>query len=280
MSSTFECGRYSFELGGQSSSPLIMGILNVTPDSFSDGGAHLALGHALDHAEQMIVDGVDIIDVGAESTRPGATPLSLQEELDRVMPVLYALRDCGVPLSVDTYKPTVMREALHAGVDMINDINAFREEGAIDAIKESACGLCLMHMQGAPQTMQDSPQYLNVVKQVCDFLQARTQALYEAGIAKERITIDPGFGFGKTLEHNVTLLQRLHDVQASFSLPVLAGLSRKGMLGTITGRDVDKRQSASVAAALIAMKNGASILRVHDVAATIDAVKVWNFIQQ
>ena len=256
--------------------PLVMGILNVTPDSFSDGGSFLSLEAAVDRAEQMIADGVDIIDIGGESTRPGSTPLPVQQELDRVMPVVYALRDCGKPLSIDTYKPEVMRETLVAGADMINDINGLLAPGAVEAVGSSDCGLCVMHMQRNPETMQISPAYQDVVGEVTAFLRARVVELETAGIERERMCVDPGFGFGKTLEHNLVLLKNIGLMQNALGLPLLAGLSRKTMIGTITGKLPSQRTAGSVAAALAAAANGARILRVHDVAETVDALKVWQ----
>ena len=253
-----------------------MGILNVTPDSFSDGGRFHALESALYHAEKMIADGVDIIDIGGESSRPGAQPLPLREELQRVIPVLHALRDCGKPLSVDTYKPEVMREALIAGADMINDIGGFRMQAARDAVKDSDCGLCAMHMQSDPQTMQVKPEYQNVVEEVASFLHQRMTDLEEAGVNRDRICIDPGFGFGKTLVHNIELLRNLDRLRNTADVPLLAGLSRKSMIGAITGRAVEDRLSGSLAAALWAAAHGADILRVHDVGQTMDALKVWQ----
>ena len=255
-----------------------MGILNVTPDSFSDGGQFQSLELALSHAEQMIADGVDIIDIGGESSRPGATPLSEQEELDRVMPVLYALRDCGKALSLDTTKPRVMREAIAAGVDMINDINAFRSEGAIAAVaaNDGDCALCLMHMQGEPRTMQQAPVYADVVDEVGHFLLQRVAALEAGGVERRRLCIDPGFGFGKTLVQNLQLLQQLPRLQERLGLPVLAGLSRKSMIGSITGKAVEGRLAGSIGAALAAVAGGARIVRVHDVAETVDALAVWQ----
>jgi dihydropteroate synthase len=257
------------------SRPLVMGILNVTPDSFSDGGEFHSLDQALSHAERMIADGVDIIDIGGESSRPGAQPLPLEEELRRVMPVLYALRDCGKPLSIDTYKPEVMREALAAGADMINDINGFRAEGALTAVNESDCALCIMHMQKDPQTMQLSPEYRDVVGDVVQFLRDRAVAMESAGIDRSRLCIDPGFGFGKTLEHNLALLANIDRMVEETGLPVLAGLSRKSMIGAITGKPVEQRLAGSIAAALAAVAHGAGIVRVHDVAETVDALKMW-----
>jgi dihydropteroate synthase len=270
-----KCGRFRLPVQ-QGRRPLVMGILNLTPDSFSDGGRHNSLEFALAHAEQMIADGVDIIDIGGESTRPGIAPLSLQEELERVMPVIYALRDCGKPLSIDTYKPAVMREALLAEVDMINDINGFRAEGAIDAVKDSEAGLCVMHMQGEPQTMQQEPRYGDVVAEVGDFLRRQVRQLCAAGVARERICIDPGFGFGKTLEHNLALLRNTRRLIADLGLPLLAGMSRKSMVGAITGKPLDKRMAGSIGAALAAAAQGAMIVRVHDVAETVDALAMWQ----
>ncbi len=276
MNNYFECGRYRFPLQESESRPLVMGILNITPDSFSDGGQFQGLDAALSHAEQMIRDGVDIIDIGGESTRPGATPLSLDEELSRVMPVIYALRDCGKPLSVDTYKTQVMREAILADVDMINDINGFRAPGAIDVVAKADVGLCVMHMQNTPSDMQLQPEYDDVNTQVTDFLDAMVADLLNAGIAPQRICLDPGFGFGKTLQHNVAMLKNIDQFQARFGMPILAGLSRKSMLGAITGKSVEQRLAASIAASIAAVANGAKILRVHDVAETVDALAVWR----
>lgn len=256
-----------------------MGILNVTPDSFSDGGRFQSLELALSHAEQMIAEGVDIIDIGGESSRPGAQSLPLDEELRRVMPVIYALRDCGKPLSVDTCKPEVMREAIAAGVDMINDINGFRATGTLIAVKEGDCALCIMHMQRDPSTMQLQPQYEDVSSDVAAFLEQRVTAMEVEGIRRERLCIDPGFGFGKTLEHNLALLKNLGKFAAELGLPVLAGVSRKSMIGAITGKPVEQRLAGSIAASLVAIAHGARILRVHDVDETIDAIKVWQAVQ-
>lgn len=253
-----------------------MGVLNVTPDSFSDGGKYSSLDLTLSRAEQMIAEGVDIIDVGGESSRPGAQALSLDEELNRVMPVLYALRDCGKPISIDTYKPEVMHEVLVAGADMINDINGFRAEGALDAVKDSDCALCIMHMQSTPQVMQSRPKYHDVVAEVTAFLLERVAALTAAGISRSRICVDPGFGFGKTLAHNILLLKNIGEIQKAIGLPLLAGMSRKSMIGAITGKSVENRLAGSLSAALVAASNGAHILRVHDVAEMVDALAVWN----
>ncbi|WP_136419296.1 dihydropteroate synthase [Herbaspirillum sp. ST 5-3] len=268
-------GRYSFPMEEQAR-PLVMGILNITPDSFSDGGQFHSLDLALSRAEQMIADGVDIIDIGGESSRPGAEPLPLDEELRRVMPVLYALRDCGKPLSLDTYKPEVMREAIAAGVDMINDINGFRADGALSVVKESDCALCIMHMLRDPTTMQVTPHYDNVTEEVTAFLRERVAAMEQTGIDRRRLCIDPGFGFGKTLEHNLALLRDLGRMADEVGVPILAGLSRKSMIGAITGRPVEQRMAGSVAAAIAAVARGARIVRVHDVAETMDALKVWQ----
>ncbi len=253
-----------------------MGVLNVTPDSFSDGGSFQSLEVAVSRAEQMIAQGVDLIDIGGESSRPGAPSLPLRQELQRVMPVLYALRDYGKPLSVDTYKPEVMREAIAAGTDMINDINGFRAPGAIDAVLDSDCALCIMHMQSTPQTMQDRPEYRDVVLEVIDFLRERVASLTDAGIDPRRLCIDPGFGFGKTVAHNFALLRHSGQIQAALNLPLLAGLSRKSMIGAVTGKPVEQRLAGSLAGALAAVAHGASIVRVHDVAETVDAFKVWQ----
>ena len=267
-------GRFGFNLQGTQA--LVMGILNITPDSFSDAGRYQHLEFALSRAEQMMLDGADILDIGGESSRPGAPPLPLADELQRVMPVLYALRDCGKPLSVDTYKPEVMREAILAGADMINDINGFRAPGAIDAVRGSDCALCIMHMQSVPQTMQDQPQYEDVVREVIDFLRERVDAMVGAGIERERLCVDPGFGFGKTVEQNYALLRATRQLRGELGLPVLAGLSRKSMIGAVTGRPVEQRLAGSIAGALAAVAQGAEIVRVHDVAETVDALKVWR----
>ncbi|MGK5029619.1 dihydropteroate synthase [Janthinobacterium sp. MDT1-19] len=267
-------GRFGFNLQGTQA--LVMGILNITPDSFSDAGQYQHLEFAISRAELMIVDGVDIIDIGGESSRPGARPLPLQDELQRVMPVLYALRDCGKPLSIDTYKPEVMREAILAGADMINDINGFCAPGAIEAVQDSDCALCIMHMQSVPQTMQYQPQYEDVVREVIAFLRQRIETMTAAGIARERLCVDPGFGFGKTVEQNYALLRATRQLRSELDLPVLAGLSRKSMIGAVTGRPVKQRLAGSVAGALAAVAQGAEIIRVHDVAETVDALKVWR----
>ncbi len=274
-----QCGHYRLAVAGDAARPLVMGILNVTPDSFSDGGQFASLDLALSHAEQMIADGVDIIDIGGESTRPGAPPVSEDEELRRVMPVVFALRDCGKPLSVDTRRPKVMREVLAAGADMINDIEGFRDPDSLAAVSDSDCAICIMHMQGEPQSMQQSPHYDDVVGEVGEWLRERTSRAIAAGIAAERICIDPGYGFGKTAQHNLRLLARQQDLQHATGLPLLVGLSRKSTIGLITGKPVEHRMAGSVAAALLAVTNGASIVRVHDVAETVDALKVWRAVR-
>lgn len=273
MRQYLQCGRFGFSLGNKA---LVMGILNVTPDSFSDGGRFQSLEFAVSRAEEMIAEGVDMIDIGGESSRPGAPSLPLAQELERVMPVLYALRDMGKPLSVDTYKPEVMREAILAGVDMINDINGFRAPGALEAVANSDCGLCVMHMQGTPQDMQHSPAYGDVVGEVIQFLRDRVQAMTDAGIDRDRICIDPGFGFGKTVEHNYALLRNIGRMRQELGLPVLAGVSRKSMIGAVTGKPVEQRLAGNLAGALAAVAQGARIVRVHDVVETVDALKVWH----
>jgi dihydropteroate synthase len=273
MRQYLQCGRFGYDLARR---PLVMGILNVTPDSFSDGGRYQALEFAVERAEQMIKDGVDIIDIGGESTRPGSPSVPVEEELRRVMPAIYALRELGYPLSIDTCKPEVMREAVIAGADMINDINGFRAPGAIEAVRDSDCALCVMHMKGTPQDMQANPDYGDVVAEVIAFLRERVEALLAAGVVRERITIDPGFGFGKSVEHNYALLQSISRMEKELGLPVLAGLSRKSMIGAVTGRSVEQRLAGSLGGALAAVAQGARIVRVHDVAETVDALKVWQ----
>ena len=269
-------GRYRLKISGPSFRPLVMGVLNVTPDSFSDGGRFSSLDAAITQAELMIGSGVDIIDIGGESTRPGSPPLSIEEELRRVMPVLYALRDCGKPISVDTRRPEVMQEAMIAGVDMINDITGFRDEDSLSQLRDSDCALCIMHMQGTPQTMQHDPSYDDVVREVSEFLAHRADAAVSEGIDRRRLCVDPGFGFGKTLEHNLALLANVERIQLELGLPLLVGLSRKGMIGKLTDKPVEQRMAGSIAAALYAIAQGARIVRVHDVAETVDAINVWQ----
>lgn len=273
--SFLHCGRFRLSLDRT----LVMGIINVTPDSFSDGGLNASPPLAVDFAERLIADGADILDVGGESTRPGAQPVGLQEELDRVIPVLEKLRGSPVPVSVDTYKAEVMRAAIAAGASMVNDVNALRAPGALQAVAASEAAVCLMHMQGEPRTMQDNPQYTDVVAEVRDFLVERIRACEAAGIARARIVADPGFGFGKRTEHNLALLRDLRALGA-LGVPLLTGLSRKSVLGGITRREVGDRVHASVAAALLAVANGAAIVRVHDVRATRDALAVWEAVRE
>lgn len=270
-----QCAEYLLDL----STPKVMGILNVTPDSFSDGGQFTNIDAAIAHAQQLIEDGADIIDIGGESTRPGATPVPLETELQRVIPVIQALAKCGVALSIDTYKPAVMQAAIKAGVHMVNDVFALQQPGAIEAVQDSAVGLCLMHMQGIPQTMQLQPQYQDVVQEVRQFLQQRVSHLSAAGIAKQRIAIDPGFGFGKKTQHNLTLLKQLAQIRFD-DLPILAGLSRKSILGQLAGGDPSQRLYASLAASVLAVSHGANIVRVHDVKATVEALKVTAAVLQ
>lgn len=257
--------------------PRIMGVVNVTPDSFSDHGRHFDRQVAIDHGLQLIAEGADILDVGGESTRPSAPEVPLEEELRRVLPVIEALAPRGVPLSIDTSKPEVMRRALAAGAVIVNDVRALQEPGAVEMVAGSDCGVVLMHMQGTPRTMQADPHYDDVVAEVGRFLRARFEVLRAAGVAAERVLLDPGFGFGKTVEHNLRLLARLRSLDVP--APLLAGLSRKSTLGAVTGRGVRERVHASVAAALIAVQNGAQVVRVHDVAATRDALAVWAAVQ-
>ena len=269
------CGKFHLDLAR----PKVMGIVNVTPDSFSDGGRYVSSDAAIAHAQQLIADGAAMLDIGGESTRPGAAEVGEQEELDRVLPVIEGLRGCEVPISIDTWKPVVMRAAIKAGASLVNDVNALQARDALQAVADSDAAVCLMHKQGAPQTMQQQPQYVDVVAEVSNFLRARIAAAEAAGIARARIVIDPGFGFGKTLAHNLNLLRHL-DALCALGVPVLAGLSRKSMLGAITGREVEDRVAASIAAALLAVQRGAAIVRVHDVRETVDALKVWRAIEE
>ncbi|MFY9972963.1 MAG: dihydropteroate synthase [Chromatiaceae bacterium] len=262
------------------SRPRVMGILNVTPDSFSDGGDHLDRAAALDHGRAMVAAGADLIDVGGESTRPGAAPVDLEEELRRVVPVIEVLAsELGVPISVDTSKPEVMTAAVAAGAGMINDVRALTCPGALETAGALGVPVCLMHMRGEPGTMQAAPAYGDVVREVRAFLAQRIAACTGAGIPSRRLLVDPGFGFGKTLGHNLSLLARLGELR-DLGAPILVGISRKSMLGAITGRPVEERLSASVAAALLAAERGADILRVHDVGGTVDALKVLEAVRQ
>jgi dihydropteroate synthase len=272
--SVLRCGAYRLDLAR----PRIMGIINVTPDSFSDGGAFLDPGRAEAQALRLVEEGADILDVGGESTRPGAQPIPVGEELARVLPVLDRLARLPVPVSVDTTKPGVMRIAVAHGAAMINDVRALAAPGALEAVAGSDVGVCLMHMRGDPGTMQSQAEYDDVVAEVRAFLAARAAACEEAGIARDRIVVDPGFGFAKRSRHNVALLARLGEIAAA-GLPVLVGLSRKSSLGELTQRPVGERLAASVAAALLAVERGASIVRVHDVAATRDALAVLEAVR-
>jgi len=256
-----------------------MGILNITPDSFSDGGQYLTLDEALKRAHQMIEEGVDIIDIGGESTRPGSEPVSADEELKRITPIIEALKKkSDIAISVDTYKPQVMKAVINLDVAMINDVYALSQPGAIDTIKHSKVGICLMHMQGTPKTMQVNPHYTNVVSEVKLFLDARVKHLISEGIDKSRMILDPGFGFGKTFEHNIALLQNLESFE-SLKLPLLVGLSRKSFIRKILNGDYDDHLSGSISAAIFSVIKGAKILRVHDVKETKSALKIINVAQ-
>lgn len=274
MMRELQCGRYMLDL----TRPRIMGIVNLTDDSFSGDGWQGQAEAAIAHGLRLIDEGADLLDLGAESSRPGAAPVSAQQEVDRLLPVLQGLAACGVPLSVDTAKPEVMRMALVGGADMINDIQALCAPGALELLAASAAGICLMHKQGTPQTMQHAPHYADVVRDVADFLAGRVKAVQQAGIAIARVCIDPGFGFGKTLEHNLCLLHHLDQMDV-LKLPLLVGLSRKSVLGAVTGREPKERLAAGIAAHVLAMVKGARILRVHDVAATRDAVAIYNAVE-
>ncbi|MGN2391697.1 dihydropteroate synthase [Pelomicrobium sp. G1] len=269
MNRSLRCGGFTLDL----SRPLVMGVVNVTPDSFSDGGRYLSAQAAIDHARRLVEEGADLLDIGGESSRPGAEPVPVEEELRRVMPVLEAVVALGVPVSVDTMKPQVMRAAIGVGAAMVNDILALRAPGALEAVAGSDVAVCLMHMQGEPRTMQVNPTYGDVVREVRDFLAERVAAAEAAGIERSRIVVDPGFGFGKDRSHNLALFRNL-PVFAALGVPVLVGLSRKSVLGRLTGRDVNERLAASLAAAVLAVERGAHIVRVHDVAATRDALAV------
>ena len=270
MTTHLDCGGRALDL----SRTAIMGILNITPDSFSDGGIFLSRDAAVAHALQMVEEGADLIDVGGESTRPGAQAVPLQEELDRVIPVVEALaRTVPVPISIDTSKPEVMRAAVTAGAGLINDVRALREAGALSTAAELAVPVCLMHMQGEPRSMQHSPAYKDLVSEVYDFLNERIAACSKAGIARQRIIVDPGFGFGKTAAHNLELLRRLAELR-KLGAPILAGLSRKSMIGALFNLPVAQRLNASVALAVVAVQNGAIMLRVHDVRATREAIRM------
>lgn len=269
------CGTYELDLAR----PRVMGIVNVTPDSFSDGGKFAITETAIQHGMELVGQGADILDIGGESTRPGAVPVPLEEELRRVIPVVEALAEkARVPISVDTYKPEVMKAAIAAGASIINDVFALTESGALEVVAGSNVGVCLMHSQGTPQTMQLDPKYDDVVREVRDFLQERMQACEAHGIKRNRIVLDPGFGFGKRSVHNIALLRELHAL-GELGQPILVGLSRKSVLGQLTGNDVDARMHASLSAAVISALKGARIVRVHDVKATVDALKVVTAVE-
>lgn len=258
--------------------PLVMGIVNVTPDSFADGGRYASTERAIEHGLALVVDGADIIDVGGESTRPGAPEVPLQEELDRVLPVVAALAAAGAAVSIDTRKPEVMGAAIALGAVMVNDVDALRAPGAIDICVSTGVAVCLMHMLGSPRTMQIAPHYDDVTTDVRAYLLNRAAAATVAGIAPERIILDPGFGFGKTSEHNLTLMRSLGELVSS-GFPIAVGFSQKATLGVITGRPVGQRMVASVVMALVAVQRGAALVRVHDVAETVDALKVWRAVR-
>jgi dihydropteroate synthase len=273
---TWQTSRFSIDL----SEPRVMGIVNVTPDSFSDGGRHVSTGAALRHCEQLLKDGAHILDIGGESTRPGSPAVSLEEELARVLPLARDAASLGVPISVDTYKAEVMRAVLDVGVDIINDVWALRQPGATAAVaSHPKCGVCLMHMHRDPQTMQTAPMSGDVVQSVLSFLKHHALELQALGVEKARIVLDPGIGFGKTVEQNFSLLAHQPVLRAA-GYPVLAGWSRKSSLGAITGLDVNDRMVPSVAAAVLAVERGASIVRVHDVRETVAALAVWNAMRQ
>jgi len=269
------CGRFRLSLHR----PLIMGIVNVTPDSFSDGGLLATPQAAIAHALRLIEEGADILDIGGESTRPGAQPVTVAQELERILPVLEGLRSAGVPLSVDTRKPEVMRQAIHAGASMVNDISALEAEGALEAVAASDVAVCLMHKRGEPQFMQQNPQYNDIVAEVRGYLAGRIAVAQAHGIPLERLLVDPGFGFGKSLEHNLALLRQMERF-AELGVPLLVGLSRKSMLGKITGREINDRLPASIVAAVLALQKGAQVLRVHDVAATRDAIQIIEHVER
>lgn len=273
MFPSLSCGRFRLDF----STPKIMAIINVTPDSFSGDGC-ATRDAALRAAELLIAEGAEILDVGGESSRPGALVVDVQEEIDRVVPVIEALAQFGVPLSVDTVKPAVMRESIRVGADMINDIAAFQAEGAVDVVKEATVALCVMHMKGQPDTMQRAPRYDDVFTEVAGFLADRVHSLVDAGVSSDRILVDPGFGFGKTVDHNFTLLKDLSRL-GELGYPVLVGMSRKSMLGAVTGRGISDRVVSGAVAAIVALQNGAKIVRTHDVAATRDAVRIWSALE-
>jgi dihydropteroate synthase len=266
-----QCGRFELDLH----KPRVMGIVNVTPDSFSDGGRFFDPEAAVSHARRLVEEGADLLDLGGESTRPGSAPVSEAEEIRRIVPVLRRLEELRTPVSVDTRRAGVMRAALDAGASMINDIQALTGPGALAAVSDSGCAVCLMHMQGEPATMQRDPHYDDVLAEVKSFLKERVEAAVAAGVARRRVVVDPGFGFGKNVAHNLELLRRLGEF-GELGVPVLAGWSRKSSLGKLTGREVGDRLAGSLAAALLALQSGATILRVHDVKETKDVIAVWE----
>lgn len=275
MKRIWKCGK--FELGLEGNTPLIMGILNVTPDSFSDGGHFFELESAVRHVQEMQSSGADIIDVGGESTRPGADSVGTEEEIRRVVPVIEAVSGFGVPISVDTFKAETARRALEAGASIINDISGLEDdESMLDVVVSSDAGVVVMHKQGVPSTMQNSPHYDDIVSEVTSYLKDRVELLVSAGIAKDRICVDPGIGFGKLLEHNIALLQNIDILNDATDCPVLVGLSRKSMLGSITGRDVEKRLGGSLGGLCYCMTHGVDVMRVHDVMESVDAAKVFG----
>ncbi len=275
MHKLWQCGRFEFAL----ERPILMGIVNVTPDSFFDGGQHDQADAAIAHARKLASEGAHILDIGGESTRPGAAPVSLEVELNRVMPVLEAMKDTGVALSIDTCKPEVMRAALAMGADIINDVTGMRDPHARAVVAEHAtCGVCVMHMQGEPRTMQLEPHYEDVVREVLEALLQQARSVEQLGVSRSRISIDPGLGFGKTVAQNYRLVAELETIVAS-GYPVVFGASRKSMLGAVTGRPVDQRLAGSVAAALAGVEHGAKVLRVHDVGETRDALMIWQSVK-
>ena len=268
----WQAGRFQLNLHH----PIVMGIVNVTPDSFSDGGLHGNTQSAMAHCEKLLQDGAQILDIGGESSRPGAPELTADEEWSRIGELVRDAIKLNVPISIDTYKPETMAKALDLGADIINDIRAFQEPGALEVVAQSqSCGICAMHMQGKPDSMQVAPSYQDPVLEVQYFLEDRAQALMAKGVAKSRITLDPGYGFGKTPEHNLSLLQRQREI-LELGFPLLIGWSRKSTIGVITGRPVEQRLAGSLAAALASIQNGARVIRVHDVAETVDVIKVWT----
>jgi dihydropteroate synthase len=275
MHKVWQCGRYEFSL----ERPILMGIVNITPDSFSDGGRHDHTDAAIAHARKLVAEGANILDIGGESTRPGAAPVALEAELARVMPVLEAVRDSGVAVSIDTCKAEVMRAVLAAGADIINDVTGMRSAQARAVVAANPnCGICVMHMQGEPRTMQQDPQYEDVVREVHEALLRQAHSLEQLGVGRARISLDPGFGFGKTVAQNYQLIAELETIVSS-GYPVVFGVSRKSMLGAVTGRAVDQRLAGSIAAALAGVAHGAEVLRVHDVGETRDALIIWQSVK-